>query len=471
MRSPLTASPLLVLGALCCAVACRSSEPAPLTEGTSDDQLSMEEFRDLIQEQGTMTPVDDAMGDPYSEIEPDMGDTPEELAAAQAATEEGETEVEDEPFAPEFSNPYQEFGSRIQVHADTALITKPYPMRIGMGTKMVSLITEYGDFALYDPATGPQGPATVRLDLREGFDEEFLSNNLRQPGPDAGTAVKLSDWLIVTASQELLGDVEFFIDVFAGGPPQIEIEAKIVEWVTNDSLDLGVSPVDASTPIIGFPGSTLVRNLTWNLPNSVGASNFLTTLGTVQNGVEFNMVLEALARYENISIISRPKVAVREGAKASIQAIEKIPYINITSITNSGGFNTALAYQEVGVRMYVVPRLVGTSTISLEISVEASLQTDTTVAATTAAGDQIALPTLASRQAETLVYLRPGQAVILGGLITERNVTDEKKVPFMGDIPILGYLFKSSFTSTEKAQVLFFIRPRILGGSDLNRDF
>lgn len=474
MRSPRTVpAPLAGALLLTALAACKANEPAtPAPAGNQQEPLTMEEFRQLIQDAGTMSPVDEAMGDPYRDVDPGMGETPEDRAAAEdAANAEAEIDVADELYEPIARNPYQEFGSRIQVHEDTGLITKPYPMRPGMGQKMVDLISEYGDFTLYDPTTGPQGLATVRLDLRAGFDQEFLSNNLRSSGPDAGQGVTLSDWLIVTASHDELSDVEYFIDIFAGGPPQIEIEAKIVEWVTNDSLDLGVGPVDSSTPIIDFPGNTFVRDLTWNLPNQVGANQFLATVGTVQDGVSYNMVLEALSKYENISIISRPKVAVRDGGKANIEAIEKIPYIQITSITNTGGFNTALSYQEVGVRLFVVPRLVGTSTVSLEISVEASLQTDSTVAAATAAGDQIALPTLASRKAETLVYLKPGQAVILGGLITERNVEDEKKVPILGDIPLLGYLFKSTFTSTEKAQVLFFIRPRVLGGSDLNRDF
>lgn len=470
MRSPQALFSSLLCAALCFSqTACRSNEPEdPMPAADGQEPLSMEEFRRLIQDAGTMSPVDEAMGDPYRDLDPEMGSTPEELAAEKEAAEAA---AEEQPFVPAILNPYQEFGSRIQVHDDTGLITKPYPMRPGMGQKMVDLISEYGDFTVYDPETGPQGPETVRLDLRAGFDQEFISNNLRSTGPDAGQGITLSDWLIVTASQASLSDVEFFIDIFAGGPPQIEIEAKIVEWVTNDSLDLGVGPVSEGTPIVDFPGSTLVRDLTWNFPNQVGANQFLATVGTVQDGVTYNMVLEALARYENVSIISRPKVAVREGGKASIEAIELIPYLKITSITNTGGFNTSIDYQEVGVRLFVVPRLVGTSTVSLEISVEASLQTATSVTASTAGGDQISVPTLASRKAETLVYLKPGQAVILGGLITERNVEDEKKIPLLGDIPLLGYLFKSRFTSTEKAQVLFFIRPRVLGGSDLNRDF
>ncbi len=61
--------------------------------------------------------------------------------------------------------------------------------------------------------------------------------------------------------------------------------------------------------------------------------------------------------------------------------------------------------------------------------------------------------------------------MILGGLITERNAESVRKVPFLGDIPVLGMLFRSKFTRREQTNVLFFIRPRILQGIDLNREF
>ena len=69
------------------------------------------------------------------------------------------------------------------------------------------------------------------------------------------------------------------------------------------------------------------------------------------------------------------------------------------------------------------------------------------------------------------IHLKPGQAVILGGLITERSVEDEKKVPLLGDVPVLGHLFKSKYKRKELVSVLFFIRPRVLEGIDLHRDF
>ena len=78
---------------------------------------------------------------------------------------------------------------------------------------------------------------------------------------------------------------------------------------------------------------------------------------------------------------------------------------------------------------------------------------------------------ISKRIARTIVRLDPGEAVILGGLISERTLDRERGIPFLMDIPILGYLFKSRFQETQQTNVLFFIRPRILQGIDLNPDF
>ena len=170
----------------------------------------------------------------------------------------------------------------------------------------------------------------------------------------------------------------------------------------------------------------------------------------MHDGTAYNFMFELLASYENVEITSRPKVAVREGTRATIESTQQIPYYQITGVNNSGGVNATLAYQEVGVRMYAIPRLVGGNTISLEIEIEASQRVGTEVSFVTTGGEKISTPTLGVRRSNTLVYLKPGQAVILGGLITERTVEDQKKVPFLGDVPVLGALFRSKYQRKEK---------------------
>lgn len=380
-------------------------------------------------------------------------------------------------------NPYLEFGKNIIWYelrdGDTErLIMKPYTFPGGTGSKIFSLLQSYGDFTLFaavkdgamPEGSGPQPQDTVLLDLREGFSVEAYSDP-RGSGLRAPQSIALSDVLFVTAAAEQLGEVEHFIDLFAAEVRQIEIEAKIVEVTTRDSLDLGVKPVDPSTPVFGFPNpGTFVNQIDFSFANSTDASKALFQLGAVFDGVTFNAVLEAVASFENVSIISRPKVAVREGGRADIVNVKKIPFYNVTAISASGIPTTSLQFQDVGVQMYVVPRVIGRDTVILNIDIEASQSTGTAVSFTV--GDSvISVPEISRRNARTVVRLEPGQAVILGGLISERSVTRESKVPLVGDIPVLGALFRSKLKSKEQTNVLFFIRPRILEGSDLNSPF
>jgi type II secretory pathway component GspD/PulD (secretin) len=81
------------------------------------------------------------------------------------------------------------------------------------------------------------------------------------------------------------------------------------------------------------------------------------------------------------------------------------------------------------------------------------------------------VPSISARRASTTVRLEPGEAVVLGGLIAERTLERERKVPLLGDIPVIGNLFKNKYEITQQTNVLFYIRPRILQGMDLSPDF
>lgn len=448
-----------------------SAEAAP---GQRSDQLTIDDFRDLIQK-GALRPVEAMPEDAKDFADPN----PDEVPFDQAARALEEALKQTKPAAPapaqppaEPENPYLVFGKRIVVYGEQGLISKPFPLRVGLGVQMKKLLDQFGNFPLYDPKNGPQTPDTVRVDLLEKWDQELFTD-LRAPVPTDGQTVNVADWLVVTAGFEKLREVQDFIEIFGAGVPQVEIEAKIVEVTTNDTLDLGVKPIDATTPIFGFPDYTFVKSLTYSLPNqaSATASNSLLTLGGVQDGLAFNAALQAIATFENVSIISRPKIAVREGGRAEIVNTLKLPNYNVNQINAAGQAQAALSYEEVGIKLYVVPRVVGTQTVALNIDIEASAQSGTSISFTLQNGQAISNPIISRRAAKTVVYLEPGQAVILGGLISERLVDTENKVPFLGDIPILGYLFKSTYKRKEQTNVLFFIRPRILQGSDLNRDF
>ncbi len=469
-------------GILLCAAAvpgCRG--PEPTVEGhRKERELSLENFRELV-ESGTLRPVAAMDDQAFEEAEEDspfeafpFRDPQDVALESDRKTPEPEQPLPPAPVVPP-PNPYLEFGDRIIVYPD-GRIAKMYPLRSGTGLKMQELLLTYAPFPIWTSAdvesgdaSGPDASGRVRIDLHEGWDIELVSD-LRQTVPDEGKSLKLADWLVAVARPDLLREVEDFINTFAAGVPQIEIEAKIVEVTTTESLDTGVSQVDPDTPLLGFGDNTFVRNLSWDF--GVRGSAALATIGSIQDGFALNAVLEALATYENVSIISRPKVAVREGGRAQIVNTTEVPFFNITGINSANGtFGASLTFKEVGVQLFVVPRVVGTEAVALNIDIEVSQQSGTAVTFVTGQNEQIANPIISKRRASTIVYLEPGQAVILGGLITERIVDSEEKVPFLGDIPLLGYLFKSTSKLKEQSNVLFFIRPRILQGADVNRDF
>ena len=470
-----------LLGCLVAALACAAcTGPEQVRrEREEREELSTEMLRELL-EQGTIRPVT-TMGDPYAELEADMAPTPEELAGEEPPPEPVPDELAtDEPpieppapdelpvvdateFVPPY-NPWAEFGSRIAYDEELGVVTKPYPLRPGMGPKLLRLAQEYGGFDFHDPAEGALQPQELDLVLKENFDQEVITPDLRGPLHAAGALFPVADWLVARARPDVLREFEYFLNTFIATPPQIEIEAKIVEVVTRDTFDLGISDFTAT-----LPEKVFFDTFSFDLPNR-GTNELLLNVGTIHDGATFSALVEVLSTYENVSIISEPRGAVREGARAKFQAIETIPYLQIASVNATGGFNTALTQIDVGVRLFVTPRLIG-SKVALEIEVEASQQTGEQITAATDQGDLISTPILSTRRARTLVYLKPGQAVILGGLITERTIDEERKVPFFGDLPAVGALFRSTFQSKGKAQVLFFIRPRVLQGADLNREF
>ncbi len=452
-----------------------SKEPPPAPD-KPDETLTVQKFQELIS-QGALKPVHAMEDDPYDKAKPDMDE--DVFAKAVERLEQGNAPQAESPKPAEATtafpeNPYILFGKRIQVYPETGLIMKPYPLKVGTGVKLNELLTTFGNFPLYDPKSGPQRPDTVRLDLKEKWDMEPLVADLRVPMTTDGTLVNLADWLVVTAGFERLKEVESFINIFAAGVPQIEIEAKIVEVSTTDTLDYGVRPIDTNTPIFGFPDHTFVNQFNYNLPNQANFStgDALLQLGAVQDGMAFNAILEALATYQNVSINSRPKIAVREGGRAEIVNTLQIPYYTVNSIAVNGQVAANLAMVEVGVKLFVIPRVVGTRTVALNIDVEASQEAGSATTFSLQNGQTISNPIIAKRGAKTVVYLEPGQAVILGGLIAERTVDAINKVPILGDIPLLGpLLFRSTFKKKELTNVLFFIRPRILQGSDLHTEF
>ncbi len=464
----------------------------------------MEELRDLIRE-GSVAPVQAEVAESTELFDPVsmLGSGSQELPRLAISKRNDDSAVDEvgleavdllpargsanlerpsppafDPIASFSENPYLRFGQRILVHTDGTL-TKPFPLQAGRGRKLLHLMTITGGFPMEyrvidsssqpEPAQSEAVPdGTARVVLLEKFD--FEQYQTFSPGlevaPQNATDIQIADWLVVRAGEELMAEVERFVEVFAGSVPQVEIEARIVEVTTTDSLDYGVRGSDGGASI-DFPEGTFVDALAFGVPNLADANEALLSIGTIADGVQINAVLEAIETWENVTITTRPKIAVREGGVAEVINTFQVPIFEFSGLSSANqSFNANLKFQEVGTKMFVSPRVIGTKTLALNLFIEASQQIGTAVAFFDSEGNQFSSPLIARRQARTVVYLEPGQALVIGGLETERDVKSTRKVPILGDIPLLGLLFRSEFTRKERTNVLFFIRPRLLQGSD-----
>ena len=170
-------------------------------------------------------------------------------------------------------------------------------------------------------------------------------------------------------------------------------------------------------------------------------------------------VLIASQNNANTNLISAPVILTADNEEAEIIIGEEIPVptslLETADPSAAGGFQTSqnIARENVGVTLRVTPQISEGDTVRLEIFQEISEVEST--------DDQLG-PTTRNRQVENTVYVRDGEAVMLGGIISEVQGVAESKVPFLGDIPILGWLFKTTSDTVRKVNLLIILTPRIV---------
>ena len=447
-------------------------ETGAVSEGETSGGETVEES------QGAASAPQSSAGSPPEDSALEGEAAPEEPVAAEGVESGPGTE-------PLFSeNPYLRFGERIMVHPD-GRITKPFPLQAGRGKRLLHLLTLMGDFPFEYTVVDTDGNPTdanqrteplpdgwVDIALLEKWDfEQYQTFNASiLAAPTEPKDIFIADWLVVTANEDRLAEVQAFVELFAGAVPQVEIEARIVEVTTTDELDYGVRGLDGKGVLADFPDGTFVDSLSYSVPNTTEVNEALLTIGSIHDGLALDAVLEVIQTWENVTITTQPRIAVREGGVAEVVNTREVPFFSFSGLNaNNQNFNANLSFKEVGVKLYASPRVLGTKTLALNLFIEASEQVGTAIAFFDGQGNQFSSPLIAKRQARTVVYLEPGQALVIGGLTSEREVESERKVPFLGDLPLLGLLFRSDLTRKERTNVLFFIRPRILQGYDFNQ--
>lgn len=382
------------------------------------------------------------------------------------------------------------FGSNVIVKSDGKL-TKSYMLGGETGAVFLQLISEpvpVGDpTKTAAPPTGLQrigGRQPSRSVLAQMLGEHeiemiFFKDFEKTPGTRIGDRVFgtapvpagpvgeiVNSMVLVTADVGGMVAFEDALNLFFGFAPQVEIEVKVVEYSTASSLNFGVIPINSTTPVFNNSNSkALIRSINSSFPLSApliaGAS--LTdrgtfSLGGIHDSWALNAQLEMLEANAIADIISRPKMVVRNGGLATVTTKISYPYPE-AKITSSGqNVSTNIVFKDVGITMNIRPLIAGTETVIVEVSAEFSLVTEF------ADTGEVDTPIVANRSAITSVHVPNRKTAVIGGLRSQSKLDSENKIPLLGDIPIVGYLFRATSTTTQETTLEFHITPRIIEG-------
>jgi general secretion pathway protein D len=226
-------------------------------------------------------------------------------------------------------------------------------------------------------------------------------------------------------------------------PKQIVLDATIAEVTLTDEFAQGFEFAFRSGKLSG---------------GTFGALGAQDIGGFRLNWVDgFDRFIANLQQSSNlVNVISNPTLVVRDGIAASIQVGNDIPTVGATTFTDDLQSQTqSVEYRKTGVQLNVTPTINAQGLVVLQI--------DQTISNTSPTGPSVAgNPSIFERSIKTEVIAQSGQTVLLGGLISENNSSGDSKVPLLGDVPILGNLFKSESESSEKTELVIFITPRII---------
>ncbi len=184
-----------------------------------------------------------------------------------------------------------------------------------------------------------------------------------------------------------------------------------------------------------------------------------------QYGLSFEASFQILAQEGLIKVVSSPRMTVAMGSTGTLLAGQEIPIQQATIVNNA--LQATTTYKPVGVQLYITPQAVGKNRVKLHtISVVSSLSGFTPLPTINGDGTNfqnlIVNPVIDTREAETAVTVEDGNTLVISGLRMVRQITRTDKIPGLGDIPVLGWMFKNQRTQQQQTDLYFFVTPTLL---------
>ena len=282
--------------------------------------------------------------------------------------------------------------------------------------------------------------------------------------------------LVIRADPANMIDIMDIIDSLDVRRMQVLIEAAIVEVTADFSRQLGselaLGNASSSTTPLGLtaPSGTLAQILQGlaitgqpSAPTSLGDAPLIAGGRLDATGTSFAFIIKALAANGDVNLLSTPSITTMDNEEAKIVVGQNVPFRTGSTVTGSQGTTnpfTTIQREDVGLTLQVTPHINSDNLVRLLIHQEVS---EVDVSSLSGIGSQAAADLITNKRTiDTTILVEDNEVIILGGLIRDKETQGESRVPVLGSIPGLGMLFRNRTTSTEKQNLMVFLRPTVL---------
>jgi type IV pilus assembly protein PilQ len=259
--------------------------------------------------------------------------------------------------------------------------------------------------------------------------------------------------LAVVGTEDLISRLEDYIEKIDKPAPQIMIEALVVEFKRDYTRNIGVTSI---TEKVGVFEGVLEKKL---LPGTLEPLTLVYKIDE-DSREEFTLALQALIREGQAEVKAKPRIATLNGHEASIDVVTKYRYREHRYNEQTGRLEPVGVPREIeaGIKLKIKPWVTASRDIIVEITPEVSSRIGSTET------DTYALPITSERKAKTTIRVKDGETIIIGGLIQTEERETINRIPLLGRIPILGYLFSKREKIDTQTELVFYITPRLIGG-------
>ena len=283
-----------------------------------------------------------------------------------------------------------------------------------------------------------------------------------------------SNKLVISASPRYIDTVAQIVEELDAAPPQVMIQVLLAEVTIDDSSEFGIDVsiggvLSEGEGVADAVNRSKIGGDGYALQKLAAGAGVATALGVPNFAIastDFGLLIRALQEQGKLEVLSRPQVQVNDNEQALIQVGENIGITDGIERRDSGGTSAVVRREDVGIILEVTPSISADGFVRMDITPEISTLSDRT----TEIDENFAAPIITQRRVQTTVTVKDGQTVVIGGLMQTTDQLRKTKVPVLGDIPVVGELFKSERQSSVKTELLVILTPFVIPGDAAGRE-